>query len=1035
MNIRSQLYLVLLLIGAPLTAGFGVRWDQGRNLEMLKAAGEEKDVVLYGFDRIGAVYYPGEDVRVMLARPRDKALLERGKLEVIGFHTGQFDPTETGFVKGKDPRLIALTEIRPTYTVLADLKVDQTALTGALNVPDVCGMYAVVLVRPDGRRTVVGGLARVLKPTPRLGDFPQIMAEYGLPGSRHSEYSHDGMCAALARLGIGLVRREMPSSVAKTGKDPVFDSRHLPGWDAFFAASEKHKIKVMITLGAHDERELPWKPRGKPFSRILPPDRDPELRQWYKNMTRRYWRGGKAGLWAVEHWNEPWEPFGISGWGGDSKRYRQLLRTIHDGVKAVDPKIKIVAACSVMNTEDKFLSGPSRKHMKMIDIMSDHYVSLWASYGPRVAEKHGIVSGETETWGVHSQVLAAQFMSQFLSGGQRWINPCTKDMLWQGFGRDRLQPKGIRRGLPPVATPMPAAVTLAAWNAIIQDRPFERLCFTTHLPYLYQFGSDEDARFVLTGKLTSTGSGRLRDYPWHQVLKGPNGRLTLHDAKGILEIRDLSGNRLKPKQGEYRLMMDTRSYFLSSTAGAKAVIDLVRRARLDGLRHVHIAPGTLSAAPQKGQPVNLAVRVKNVYNRAIKGQFRVASLTAEGTVDGDRELALAAGETVVVDVSVSAMPNGGLPLTFTFVPKAGKAEPWSEVIQITGIPQGTLPVTGAPGDWKKLRPVTVLSAGKAGANDEMERIWLPFIEQKGEKQQTRGGEVRLAWDRKHLYLFAAVDDAQLQPKQRLATWDEDQYFWGKRFAAEWRPLEPWARFLSFRNNDKRALKKAQQDPDWPKFQAFLKDNPKFSQLAKNRWVRGYFEIKAKRPKARLEELSFHYSQMAPRFINDLPFSGDTFQFAFDFDRPAERMAKTHDLDYPVDKLPRSWVAVPDTDYEFSLYQCLDGKPELWCLLAPGIPRGHYFPHAEKNANRQHAVTADASVENRAGRTLYRVALPWSELGIRQPQAGLEFGFTFRFNSSGSLSFGQSAGATKMNGLTLHPYWQPSPSNSIRWTLQ
>ena len=39
-------------------------------------------------------------------------------------------------------------------------------------------------------------------------------------------------------------------------------------------------------------------------------------------------------------------------------------------------KINVMAACSVMNTEDKFLTGESRKHINMIDIMTDHYVSL-----------------------------------------------------------------------------------------------------------------------------------------------------------------------------------------------------------------------------------------------------------------------------------------------------------------------------------------------------------------------------------------------------------------------------------------------------------------------------------------------------------------------------------------------------------------------------------------------------------------------------------------------------------------------------------
>jgi hypothetical protein len=104
-------------------------------------------------------------------------------------------------------------------------------------------------------------------------------------------------------------------------------------------------------------------------------------------------------LWAIEHWNEPWEPAGCAGWAADSTRYCQILEVLSREAHAVAPGIKIAAASSVMNTEDKLASDGSPERMKWVDLMTDHYVTPCASCGARVAANYGRESGETETWG------------------------------------------------------------------------------------------------------------------------------------------------------------------------------------------------------------------------------------------------------------------------------------------------------------------------------------------------------------------------------------------------------------------------------------------------------------------------------------------------------------------------------------------------------------------------------------------------------------------------------------------------------------
>ena len=54
----------------------------------------------------------------------------------------------------------------------------------------------------------------------------------------------------------------------------------------------------------------------------------------------------------------------------------------------------------------------------------------------------------------------------------------------------------------------------------------------------------------------------------------------------------------------------------------------------------------------------------------------------------------------------------------------------------------------------------------------------------------------------------------------------------------------------------------------------------------------------------------------------------------------------------------------------------------------------------------------------------------------KPKPGQTFGFIFRVNNNKgpALVFGADKSATKTNGLSLHPYWQTSPSCSVRWAL-
>ena len=756
------------------------------------------------------------------------------------------------------------------------------------------------------------------------------------------------------------------------------------------------------------------------------PKYDADYGKWVRAFVGRYWSGGEAGLWAIDHWNEPWEPAGCAGWAADSVRYCQLLEVLYREAHAAAPGIKIAAASSVMNTEDKLTSDGSAERMKWLDLMTDHYVTPCSSYGARVAAKYGKLSGETETWGVCTEVLLPQFMTQFLAIGNRWLNPMTGDMPLEELGYEKH----------PLLTPKPLTVAVSAWNAIIADRLFTRIAFTEHLPWLYQFGPDNDARLVLYGRAMPLASGNVRNVVWRQAAEGPDGMLTMADPQGALVVMDMEGNRLPCENKTYRVPMTPTGFYLQSDRGAAYVIACVAQGKLEGLRQVEILPGTLSSLPASGKPAELAVRVHNLRNSSLAGELKVESMLKDCPLSFSEKLEMAAGETTAASLLVARLPVGGLPLQFRFTTAAG-ADTWQEVIRPTVAVHGTMPVEGDASAWSQAPAAVVIRPEGSEISSAIERAWLPFLERTASKIPAKHGEARLAWDRQNLYVMAAIESPPPQAKPRLETWDKDQYFYSAKTDQVCEMLRPFEKYLRSRPGDPgdaNGRRRWQSQPEYARLMDFCKQHPEALAVVEAGAAGCYYERKARDPGTTFADARFVYLR---NHSPDTPFCGDTLQFAFDLD-PADQWAeRTHDLKYPQGTLPRGFQCNPDSDYEFSVYNCRDGKSEVFCLLSPGMPRVSVIPHQPRGKLYPHAVKeARSTVVYKDGRIVYRVALPWKLLGIEAPQAGLDFGFTFRFNASQGdrTEFGADMASTKSNGLTLHPYWSAGPSCTVRWTL-
>ena len=459
----------------------------------------------------GQVFLPGDPVNItlLLSRGADHGTTAMA-LEIQEITTR--DPErkiegDKGFsdTAGHAP-LIALEgrpRLHPFQATFGD-KPQATVEVNNLPLPERFGTYALVLIW-NGKRQFLTTVCRVPKSrengtvlnTPIFGEGQFI--------DRPERYEE--RAKTYARIGVRGWRSELSWSENEQGQ---YDwSRY----DALFAAAEKAGCKIMVTLGANPDWTRPfkvptpavgWTAETGGYSATGDWLADPKLYErygrWITAFCQRYWKDGKGGLWGIENYNEPWEGGGISGWARDMIQYRALQKLIATSVRKVSPDIKLLAACSIMNTEDKFYSDGSKEFDAYVDIFTDHYVAPSMCYGPLVAAAHGKQSMETETWFVNSEYLLPQAAAQFMAAGQSRLAPWHPNSLYDAL-------PGIDD---PYVAPTPVVAATAAFNALVTGKEFEKIVFRQHLPWVFQFGKDDDKECAIGAFRATADRGRRK---------------------------------------------------------------------------------------------------------------------------------------------------------------------------------------------------------------------------------------------------------------------------------------------------------------------------------------------------------------------------------------------------------------------------------------------------------------------------------------------------------------------------------------------
>ncbi len=840
------------------------------------------------------------------------------------------------------------------------------------------GTYALILVYGNERR-LLGTVARV--PVPRSDGTIETVPILGEGGFVEKPWR----AKVYARMGIKGWRSDGSWNANKDGS---------PNWekyDALFAAAKEAGCKIMSTPGATPEWTWPFAPHqtpaavapdwdGSPYGGrsdwVCDPKYYPEYEKWMAEFAKRYWDDGKGALWGVENYNEPWEGGGISGWARDCLQYREIQKLISRAVKSVDLKIKVLGASSIMNTEDKLYSDGGNEMDPYIDVFTDHYVVPRGCYGPMIARARGKKSMETETWFVGTEYQLPQGAAQFLASGQNSVSPWHPRVLFEQ----------VPGGTDEAIIPSPVVAATAAFNFFATGRPFERIVFKDHLPWVFQFGNDDDpnALLVVFGQLVSIGSTDVRDRLWRQVDGSPGGVMTIDNSDRLLRFYDLSGNPCYVGEKTVKLPMSIFPSYIMCAKGPKAAAERLAQAQITGKRPVEILPRDFDSLLTDKNAV-LSVDIHNCLNRTIKGTLRVKSPAEITLASGTADVVLAAGERKTLEFPVaSAKPqdSNAYPFEFVFTSDAGEAD-YKEVLNCAVVPNAKISVDGNLDEWKGIPGITVI--GKDDSVDSIEVLRRPWLALKESHPRLVSGLVKMAWDDDNLYVCAEVNDPTHQENAPpMEGRDENKYF-HSRASDEREPYKSW--------------------------------------LAKNAPGRSFAEV----PYVYADNPENPRQSDVPA----LPFRRDRLQVGFDV------TDDWHGMDNDADRVPYGFHAVPDTDYEFSLYGCEGGKSELWRHLAPGVPRMHDFPRQPRGKTTTGIVKEARHVVKRNGNVYtYEAAIPKSTVADLKLGAGTDFGFTFKIgNSEGAnAEYGKDKAVTKNNGLSLHPYWEPHSSCGVRWTL-
>jgi hypothetical protein len=1010
-------------------AGVAVPW-QASNPEKAFGLTAHQVAKTYTVQEIGCggvsnVFWPGEEVRFALqfVNQTDRPLQAHGKAEVIQYRMIS-DPADV-WVQTYDK--VADCGAVPVHVDIAPKGFADVTVRPVQ--PRQFGAYVLVIDLAGQGRQFAAAYLYVPKAVPGKFQYPAYAMDIQATG--------DEMCGLFQRLGIKGTRIELGYSRTN---DPGFAKR-MADWAQMFNRLNKYDITTLVTLEGGDYGTMPLgrirsflndQAEGNmqyPGDFTWLPQYDDDYQKFVSQLSAAFgWPKGPVN--AVELWNEPWEGISISGWGADLPRYREIYTKMALGVEDARRKagvqVLLGGACSSANTEDKLFCDGKDTFLKWLDFTSIHYQPLGnvpALIPAWVQRKHPngpVQSWDTESWIANSEDKVAAVIASMRAQGLSRTAGVLHDKVRSQETYSIRTAKGTQQVT--VIQAWSPGAGIAATQHYIGQRPFKELLFENGLPWIFVFdglaGDPDDGTVVVVGDLGGVYERELckfrsvfglanrakvtaieqqlaalppgeskqrtdltRALRAAQILTGAG--MTFPSQGGMFQLFDFYGNPVDDSQGKITVPLNGLGYFLRTCGqpGSFAkLLDALRAARIEGYEPIEIQASDMTAVVD-GQP-ELKLTLTNILNRPVTGKLiaKLGNLTLDAA---EQNVSFAPHETKVIPLKVvggAANDSNIYPLSAAFdAGKDGKSL-LNEDLHVNLIAKRSIKIDGKLDDWKGVLPHTVKSGGGGGPG-LTEKAWLPFVNFP-EKLGAGLAIAYLACDDKGFYFAAKISDSTPDGGQvRYATRDDDQYYY---------PEKCWQ---VDRDKDGKVTKRTELT--WP---------------------------------AGVRRFSYRKNP-------DLPFTGDAVQLAFNV-LPQEKKGL---YAFPPGTMER-FMVYKDTDYEYYLHQVgakWGGGTEIWRLLAPGVPRKHYYPRQPKAEKDGGPVSGgQLAVVQEGGTRVVECALPWSEIPDVKTAlgAGKSIRFSFRVTDDKGQSYELANGrsVSKLNPLTFHGLWQNHWSNEVEF---
>lgn len=867
-----------------------------------------------------------------------------------------------------------------------------------LKIPETFGGYGLVFDFGTYGRLMGATAVRVIKPSqttnpqpyPRVtmeSGYADVQTRLGAVSNRTgvSMYPPSGPEWSNQmnelRMKMGEFKKAHITTTIEFGGGPGFVQPWGVGRGGFFGNFKDAKGNA---LGVND---LVWLPKY-----------DKDFQEQVRLITTEFgWPKGP--IVGVKLFNEPWEGGGISGYGCDLPRYREMYEAMAKGVEQAREQAKVsvlIGGCdSSSNTMDKlFAKGVDDEFLKWLDFTSMHYQGMCTPAGYKPWRERKDANGnpapvrmwDTESWTANSDERIAAVFSTYCSVGYDRIVGVFSDGFIQGVEDIELRTANGSKRRAFIKRPWSVCAAVAAFSTMIGDRPFNEMMFKNGLPWVLVFdgmaGADgkvnrEDGSVVVIGDLAPVfGANTL---PFRTVAR-KNAKMVIQAPDDSFGLFDSYANPVPTKDGVITLPLDGSGFYLRGNGQPGSfdkLLTALKTSRLDGIDPVEIKSVDFLSAVDDGN-AQAHLIVTNVLNRPVTGTLNVsvAGLTLK---TDSQQLTLEGGQTLDVLIPVT----GGKPtadnsyaLSSTFSSTDGKVT-HAETHHANIIVKMSPSIDGDLKDWESAfaQPVSTDGVVQPSA---AERAWRPW--EKVPTNANKGLAVGyMGYDDTYFYFAAKiVDDTPDAGMHRMEGANDDEYFYPE----------------TVYDKDGKAFK-------WPE------------------GVRRY--TYAAQP--------------------DLPSGNspnhDNVQVGFNVLTDAEK-------DY-IQFMPGTrpdWGFVPTNDFEYALNPIsakYGGGTEIWRLHVPGMPEKNFYPRQPVGPLDGPVKDGKLAIKRDASTRYVECAIPWTE--IPQVKRALDnnqsIKFSFRVNDNAGVGCMELARNRSISrrGVSFGVAWMEHWTNQVPFVFQ